>query len=308
MYNTPGMPLSNAHFLGFFMPVQYQKLPKTFDEQLDQLIARGLIVNDRAAAVTQLAHINYYRLSGYLHYYLAAPKANHLFSIGTTFEEVLNLYSFDNELRQLLFKGIEKIEISFRTQLIYQMSHAHGTFWVNDATLFSNYPEYLTVLTKISQSVGQSQEQFVRHYRGKYEEHIPPSWISFEILTFHVLSKIYSNLKHTADKQKISDQYGLNNVLLESWIQSLVYIRNLCAHHSRLWNRELAVSPKIPKNPDIKQHFLGVTIQNNGRIYTVLHVMSYLLTQIDPSYNILNEFDQLRNRYSNINFHHMGFN
>ena len=70
-----------------------------------------------------------------------------------------------------------------------------------------------------------------------------------EVSSFGVLSSLYSQLKPGRDKRDIANYFGLSDKALVSWLHCIVYLRNICAHHSRLWNREMRIQPVIPISP-----------------------------------------------------------
>lgn len=65
-----------------------------------------------------------------------------------------------------------------------------------------------------------------------------------ELLPMGTWSTVYKNLINRSDKKRVSDVFKLSPIDLESWLHTLTYIRNLCAHHSRLWNRHFTIRPK----------------------------------------------------------------
>jgi len=103
--------------------MKYTKRPLTFEEQVDLLRSRGLIITDDAKAVTILENINYYRLSAY---FPPFQTAKDVFDEGTTLEAILSLYEYDRRLQNLILEASAKIEISVRTQLAYHLAHSYG--------------------------------------------------------------------------------------------------------------------------------------------------------------------------------------
>ena len=100
----------------------YNKIAITIQEQITLLQGRGLQVNDIAIAEHFLSNISYYRLEGYW-WPMQADKVKHIFKPNSRFEDVIALYNFDRELRLLIFDVIERIEVGFRTKVIYHLSH-----------------------------------------------------------------------------------------------------------------------------------------------------------------------------------------
>lgn len=94
--------------------MRFDKPPFTYEQQLDQLIQRGMQCTDRNKALHYLAHLNYYRLAAYWRPF-EKGNADHRFQPDTSFDDALNLYVFDRELRLLVMDAIERVEVSVRT-------------------------------------------------------------------------------------------------------------------------------------------------------------------------------------------------
>lgn len=242
----------------------YDKPAYTINQHIEKLRERGLIINDEGLAKHYLSHVSYYRLAGYW-WPMQSDKENHKFKPNSTFEDVIALYNFDRELRILLFDVIEKIEISLRTKLIFHLSNEFDPWWFQNTEIFQNTGALIETLNNIKKEVERSRETFIKEHKKKYKEDLrfPPAWKTLELTSFGSLSKLYGNLKNTVkSKDIIAQELGAaNHTYLPSWLQSIAQIRNYCAHHSRLWNRNLPGTPKILPNPPYnwvrytKRHF-----------------------------------------------------
>ncbi len=294
----------------------YTKLPKTFKDQVLLLKQRGLIIENETKACKVLETISYNRLSLFWYPLLEEPKENEIFKDGSNFETIFRIYQFDSELRSLTFRAIEQIEIAFRTQLIYHLSHKYNSGnWYANASAFKSYPIYVSLLNKIVNSVKDSKQEFIKKYSNTYEEFLPPAWKSFEIITFRSLQSIYKNLKSAKDKKQISLRLGMNHTTFESWMDTLVYIRNICAHHTRLWNIKLTISPvwlKTPKNSWVKRWENEPSNEKTKdkilKMYAVFCIIQYLLDHINPYHNFAEDLKVLLKKYqTHIDIAHMGF-
>ena len=201
--------------------------------QIPLLKSRGMQFDDESKAAHLLENISYYRLSGYW-YPLLADKQNHVFKSGAAFEAAFNLYRFDRELRQLMISELEKIEVAVRTKMTHVLSLTHDAFWIEDASLFAHQPVYRSTIDKIQDELNRSDEEFILAFQSKYSNPFPPSFILLEITSFGALSRLYGNLKSGKTKRAIARMFGLPDVVFASWLHSLVYIRNVCAHHARI--------------------------------------------------------------------------
>lgn len=262
----------------------YEKSPTTIDQQIRQLQERGMEISSIPLARKYLSHISYYRLVGYW-YPMYSDKENHTFKPNSRFEDAVALYNFDHDLRMLLFDVIEKIEISLRTKLIYHLSHEHGPWWFENHDLFINTKHLVATLFKIQEEIERSKDIFIKEHKRKYKDdgRFPPAWKTLELTTLGALSKLYGNLKNTINaKDVIAREYGaVNHTYLPSWMQSIAQIRNYCAHHSRLWNKNLPGNPKLlpkPPNPWVEN-----VPRNLQQIYVHMCLMKYLLNVIQPN-------------------------
>ena len=260
--------------------VAFTKPAKSFEEQLQLLVDRGLTVVDEDAAIHVLSHINYYRFSAYWIPLLTSREEN-TFQAGTTFDDLLNLYVFDRELRLLVLDAIERIEISFRTQWAHQLSQKYGPHAYfgdtrgmrkRDAWLHSNKQE-------LQEHLSRSDEIFVAHYRNSYSEELPPAWVSCEVMSLGLLSRWYSNLNAYPARTAIANAYGLSESAMEGLMEHLTYVRNLCAHHSRLWNRRLTKLMPLPKNKPTGLRD-NMTDGLDRKIYNSLTMIAYLMDVI----------------------------
>lgn len=140
--------------------MDYDKQPINVDEQVALLQNRGLVIEDVATAKLQLRNISYFRIASYLRY-MEEDRQFHHYKLGSTFEQAIDLYLFDKELRQLIFKAIQDIEISLRTKMIQIFSMEHGAFWFMDASLFKNADFYEGCLDNIKKEVCLIREKVV---------------------------------------------------------------------------------------------------------------------------------------------------
>ena len=293
----------------------YKKQPLSFQEQLNQLKKRGLIIESDDKALHLLKHLSYYRLSGYWYTLLQEPKKNHIFKPSSTFNQAFNLYCFDRELRLLILNQIEKIEIAVRSIVSYECSKEWGTFWLSEKNNFKNEFRYIKNSERISEEVKRSKEFFLEEYNKKYKEVLPPSWITLEVCSFGSLSTTYSILKSGKTKRNIASNFGLNEKVFESWLHAIIYIRNVCAHHSRLWNKHLAIKPILPNktNHDWITSFILIDSRTNNkfniknRTYFALCMIKYLLETINPNNSFSQKLEELFNKYPLVDRKALGY-
>ncbi len=261
--------------------VPFGKQPITFADQVDLLESRGLSIPDKSRAEFFLSQLNYYRFSAYCLPF-EQDHASHQFKAYVGFDDVLNLYVFDRELRLLVLDAIERIEVSLRTQLAYHLSHSHQTAHPHlKPELFFNPLVYGSSINKLANDVRQSREEFVKHLTRKYDELLPPIWAVVELMTMGQLSKWFSNIRARSDRQAISKVYGLDEKVMASFCAHLSLVRNHCAHHSRLWNRDFTKTMMLPKRGDTdliaSLFFLPDSDRRLRKLYNSFVMLAYLM-------------------------------
>lgn len=299
-------PLIQAKILGGFFMMHhmiYDKKPTTIDEQLRLLQSRGLTIDNVNTAKKYLSEISYYRLSGYW-WTMQEDKVSHQFKLNSTFSDVIALYNFDSDLRLLLFNVFSKIEISLRTKMIYHLSNEFDPWWFQDLRLFTDTKELVKSLAKLAEEIERSKDTFIKEHRKKYkaDNRFPPAWKSLELTSFGTLSKLYGNLKNTIkSKDAIAQEYGaVNHTYLPSWLQAFSHLRNFCAHHSRLWNRNLPSTVKLLPKPPFPWLNQVPGTNEFSKIYIHVSLMRYLLNRIDPKNTFSKDFQHLLKAYPNI--------
>lgn len=235
---------------------------------------------DQEQVLHSLGHLNYYRLRGYwIQFEEAAVNGEPLFRDGTDFDAILALYDFDRRLRLEINDAIERVEVSLRTRWAYVLGLKAGPAAHRDPTLFDAHHDAL--LAKVEKLYARRNEVFLRRYLDENEE--PPIWALCEVLSTGDLSKWLRSLKHHADRQAIADAYGLHETPLVSFVEHLAYVRNVCAHHARLWNRHLVVATlQLPRKPTELAAQLQQVGEKRQRIYNTLTILAFLLRTISP--------------------------
>lgn len=303
----------------------YNKQPLTYQQQIDLLKSRKLIIPDEERAKRHLANISYYRLSGYMLPYKQMQNGHFIndFTLGTTWDDVYNLYVFDRKLRLLVFDAIERIEIALRTQIIYHMSITYGSHWQDDPSVFKPSKPVtrqdgrtfeVNVFSEIQKHIKEQlhnnkAEVFITHYKEKYSSpENPPSWMCIEVMYFNHLSRICSNLSKRADVSSISKYFDLPPNIFCSWLHTINYVRNICAHHARLWNRDLNI---VPEKLHYSNHLTWISDAEDAqrsKIYFFLCMLNYLLQKANPTSHFIERLYKLLDDYKDVvNYNSMGF-
>lgn len=240
--------------------VKYTKEWKCYEDQLNQLLERGLTLENytREKALNKLEFIGYYRLSGYAYYFKDKNSDN--FFPNTSFNDLMECYKFDRKMRLLILDAIERLEIALRANIAYEITK-ESPFYIYDDNNFKlnknknrekgithrdNLYAIRATISKYLQR-NKSIEPFTYHLLETYSPPYP-LWIEIQVFDFGTLWKLFDILN--SDKAKIiAQKFGVTDLpTFNSWLQSINVLRNICAHHSRLFNRKFTQVPKLVKD------------------------------------------------------------
>ncbi len=222
-----------------------------YEQQVSLMRARGLTVPDESKALELLAETNYYRLRGY--WLTLENEAG--FKAGTSFDDIWDIYALDSELRLWLWSAIAPVEIKLRTSFAYHTAHALGPQGYEDSANYSNVAEH----TKSMKSLARERDRALRdgvpcvkHNIEKYG--VLPIWAAVEIMSMGTVSRLYGNLSGRASyedgttvRAAIAHDFDVKTPYLTSWLRHLTYVRNICGHHNRFYNRMMTSRPKLLK-------------------------------------------------------------
>ncbi|WP_018293668.1 Abi family protein [Mariprofundus ferrooxydans] len=300
--------------------MSYSRPWKSFEEQLAMLKCRGMVVSDEAKAINYLERLGYYRLSGYWYPFreivfrkqesgkISYQRLDN-FVAGTQFQDAVRLYVYDKQLRLLASDALERIEVAIRTGIAHLLGERDTFAYQNPALFNTRFVEvkpgvsasrHQQWLSKFETSLSRSKEEFVKHYRQKHGLPLP-IWVAVETWDFGMFSILYSGMQYK-DQQAIASKFGISEpVVFASWLRSLNYIRNICAHHSRLWNRNVVDQPKLSKAGDVleldcfrdKQELIA-------RPFLIFCIMQHLLNRICPNSHWNERFKQLVREFPEI--------
>lgn len=264
------------------MTIPFAKPATTYAQQVALLQSRGMTFADPKAAEFWLEQINYYRLTAYWLPF-EANHPTHQFQPGTTFEQALATYMADRELRLLILDAIERIEVSIRAHWAYQMSHRHGPHSHMDMSLVQDPKICLNNFSRLTSEIARSKEKFITHMENTYQEIVPPVWAACEVMSLGLLSNWFGNLKPIATRTAIAAAFQVDHETLASWLQHLSVVRNLCAHHSRLWNRGMTITPRVPmsKPARLRGEFVTGT-QDARKLYNTTLLTLHLMDVVAP--------------------------
>lgn len=264
------------------MKVPYPKKWLPIADQLQKLCDAGLAIEDQKEAEDFLRHLNYYRFSGYG---LAFEEKRHQFFSGTTFADIRRAYEFDRAMRDLVYESMEVIELDVRTSVAYTFGETYQAFGHSVDSNFYNAKKHAGSAKAedafnhkqwhghLKAEIKRSSEVFVEHFETKYTEFPDlPIWVATETMSFGTLSRMIEGMKK-ADVKRISSRYKLQPLDFISAIHHLVYVRNLCAHHARLWDREWSIKPDLPSG----KAWTSPLLPDNGHLFASLLLQRKML-------------------------------
>ncbi|WP_424196607.1 Abi family protein (plasmid) [Ampullimonas aquatilis] len=294
--------------------MSYTKPWKSYEDQLNQLLGRGMVVDDHARALDYLERIGYYRLSGYWYAFRERSEPVCLldehshkpkkvregrivldaFQEGATFQNAVDLYVFDKQLRLLVMDALERIEVALRVDVSHSLGRLDPFAYLKPELFHTEFGSKLDKdsgvtrhhewLGKHAQLISRSKEEFVRHNRAKYG--LPLAiWVACEVWDFGTLSTLFNGMQEK-EQDKIANQYCVSNGrVFATWLRSLNYLRNVCAHHSRLWNRNIIDQPKLPSSVSAKMEWIKPFEDDTharARCFLLLNITKHLLGVLNP--------------------------
>ncbi len=270
----------------------------SIDEQVENLKSLGLIINDEVYAKSILNDISYFRLIKA--YSLGVKHKNGKYNEGVTFEQIVDLYLFNANFRQITFSEIEEIEVNVRCRIANYFADTYGVLGYKEAENFVDEEYYRTFIGDIEEELRRnSKAPFVKNFRENYEGGDLPIYALVEVFSFGTLSKFYKNMKNV-DKKVVARSFGVGYTYLESWLESISYVRNICAHYGRLYNA------KLSKTPILYKEYTQAGIGNN-RIFGVLLCMKHILKNGKHWNRYVDQIEVLIEKNEKVDVKTMGF-
>lgn len=294
------------------------KPARSIADQIALLQSRNMLFRNIADAPNHLLNISYYRLKGYW-WDMQNDYVLHILKPNTYFEDIIERYNFDRHLRLILFDAIERVEISLRTKMIYHLSLSYGSLWYLNPNLFDNgsisynsvlKTQHAHTLDEIKKEFNRSKEIFIEDHKNRFPNQDADAWKILEVASLGNLSKLYKSLNHQLpEKATIAKEMGLNlHTELSSWLEAITYLRNIIAHHARLWSRNMVKKPIDNINNPI-QDWLSFPLSpvQKKKPFLIISTLIYLCNNTTPNNQIKANILNLINQYPNIPIYKMGF-
>lgn len=212
-----------------------------------------------------------------------------IFKSGVTFKQMKEIYQFDKRLRETLLYYLESIEIEFRSKIAYYHAHEFGALGYKNPDNFNRPKFHREFLSRLEKEIDRSnKELFVIHHKAKYKG-LFPFWVAIEVMSFGELSKLFRNLPRKI-KGRIIKDFSVDPHTASSWLHSLSYVRNICAHYGRLYGKKLSIKPHLEKS-HMKNQF------DNTQIFAAIFSLCKLLHQKDLQ-NLINTLQNLFDEYA----------
>jgi len=291
--------------------VPYTKPALSLETQANLLLSRGMIA-DRDQLIERLGVVSYYRLSGYWYPFLIFHNREryNYFERDTKFDTIWKIYTFDRQLRVLVMDAIERIEVAVRTKLAYHHSLDYGSFaYIHHPKSVPNlkkteHPRF--ICTVVNETV-RSKETFVNHFKDKYgaDHLVLPIWMSTELMSF---GTVLTFLKGVPDNinAEVASMFKVPKKIFNSWFLTLNTVRNICAHHGRLWNREIGIKPFLPRKDAYPDWHIPAAM-NPSRMFAILTICRHCLNCVAPQSKWSGRVRALIEKYPEIPLASMGF-
>ena len=298
-------PLTEAHLGEFCCGGKMLKPFKTIQEQIEILKSRGLIIENETAAKSFLLENNYYRISGYS----LTLRTNDIFHEGATFENIIDIYNFDHELRHILLKYTEIIEVKLKSAFAYKFPEKYGATGYLNPNNFTDPMKHQEIILKAEKLKIQRlpHEAYLKHFINDLQENVP-LWAYVDLFSISDISLLY---KISTDdiKKSIALTFNIEEQkykLLENFMHSVTILRNLCAHDSRIYNRLFEQKPKLSSKEKELLIIKEDGTVDNEHLFSFILIMKRLLNQ-DQFKSMLNEIASLSQKINFVNMEYYGF-
>ena len=281
-----------------------EKSRLSFDGQAGLLVERELTIRDLEDCTAFLRRVNYYRFSGYARYFQLNPAyGDNKFHPSADFAEIRSIYELDQELRTLCLAGLSLAETCLRTQFAYVFSELASPYGdLFEEASFVASPSDFPVTESILQDLDRSKESYVEHFRiadvknPKLKSYPKmPVWAAVEVFSFGTLSRTLERSKNPDIPKQVAQNLDVAWSGFTSQVKSFVYLRNRCAHHSRLWNHSVIDAPHVPNNVRNRAKKSHGQFGNRS-IYVILVALDTFLSRAGLRQDLLLDVESLLSR------------
>lgn len=277
---------------------------RTIEQQMEILKGRNLRISDPPSTKNNLAAYNYYRLSGYS----LTLRKNDMFDPSNNFSDIMQIYNFDKRLKYSFLFHLEDVEISLRAHIAYTLGEIAPDSYI-DATTYISEAHFKSIIEEIENCKNDCKhEAFIKHHYFNRGNELP-IWVLVETFSFGALSRFFLSLNVDIKKEICNKYYhGLRYTYVENWLECLVVLRNICAHHSRLYNRGLPSSFKYSTETfDLLKSYGYNSNEIGKKIIFSIPIIEIMSPFAGAANSIINDIENLQNQYPFIDLKHYGF-
>lgn len=249
------------------------------DEQIAKLKEHGVVFKDEEKAKEILLDVGYYRLGFYsFPFEISFPKLKgrtHELREGTSFSEIVDLYYFDYDLRRILLNALNRIEVNIRTTITYIVSNHYKSSptWFVDPSIMQS--SFISTFDDMVYNQVAKNPVIKRHHKNHINDRYAPAWKTLEFMTIGGMCALYKGIKDNNVQLKIAEKYGCTVGVFKNYLETIMFVRNKCAHGSCLYNITLPTGVSIkPAN-----------INNQTRQYIsgIIGVIHYMLGRVSEN-------------------------
>lgn len=279
----------------------YTKPHATAEERVAHLQAKGLVIASPEIAAQEIEQIGYERLRIYFLSRRDLSRPGKPFESGTTYKNILRLYECDVELRNVCLSAVGRFELLLRNRISEVLSGRLGSHPYFKTSAFANAEKHNEALQKILQVFTSSKDERAKHYRRTYTEPpLPPIWMLKEFLTFGASARFYGALANPI-REEIAKAFKVPSLsVFDSWVPGFVDLRNICAHHDRLFNRRFQKQPERFRRAN-------VPLANPTTLKAQLECLDYVLRADGATSDLVEKVRRTINRFPEIRSDEVGY-
>ena len=283
------------------MPDPYAKPHATAVERVAHLRDRGLAIPRPSVAARKIEEIGHERLRIYFLARRDLSRPDKPFRPGTTYKNILRLYECDEKLRDRCFAGVGRFELALRNRISEALSVRFGSHPYFEAAAFADAACHASALQRLLQVFAQSRDERARHYRRTYSDPpLPPIWTMKEFLTFGTSARLYAALSKPI-REEIAKDFGVPALpVFESWVPGFVDLRNICAHHDRLFNRRFQKQPQGLRK-------VGIPMAPPATLKAQLECLDHALRAVGEDMNLVTSVRGIVMRHPEMSLAEVGY-
>ncbi|MFE4949326.1 Abi family protein [Leifsonia sp. NPDC056665] len=217
---------------------------------------------------------NYYRVSGYARCFYQ-PNADR-YVAGTTAAQLVDIYDLDRSIRNLVLDGVGVVEPTLRSRVAFHVAKVIGggdgyldetlylpiapttpVSYVNGGKRWQAEVKNRDKVLGTFRAIQGRDEIFIRHHIDRGDP--VPFWAAIEVVSIGTFSRFLKALRDKSVLAPVTKSLQLEDEpkLLQA-IQNIAFLRNIAAHHGRLWNRRFDGYVTLPEIAlRVKRRFLS---------------------------------------------------